>query len=134
MPKLYFYDTGLLAYLLGLQTTELITSYYRSGALFENLVILECLKHQLNRGQVLQSSFWRDYSGLEVDFIIESLGKIKAIEIKSGQTLYPNDIKSLSKFVEMEPGTHMYVVYNGEERGLNAARCLKFPNIDDLMS
>jgi len=133
MPKLYFYDTGLLVHLLGLQTTELISSYYRSGALFENLVILECLKRQFNRGQVLQCSFWRDYSGLEVDFIIESAGKTKAIEIKSGQTLFPADIKSLGKFVEMAPGTQMYVVYNGDERGLSAAQCLKFPNIDVLM-
>lgn len=134
MPKLYFYDTGLLAHLLGLQTPDLITSYYRKGALFENLVILELLKNQFNAGKQLQCSFWRDYNGLEVDLIIESAGKTKAVEIKTGQTLHPDDIKGLEKFVELAPGTSMNVVYNGEKRQLSNAQCLQFPEFSDLLA
>lgn len=124
MPKLHFYDTGLATYLLGLQTPELITSYYRKGALFENLIVLELMKSQLNKGKLPQLSFWRDYNGMEVDVIVEHDGTTKAIEIKSGQTLHPDDIKSLEKFVEMESRATMHVIYTGIQKGLGAAECI----------
>lgn len=71
MPKLYFYDTGLVCSLLGLEKEAQLETHYLKGALFENLVILEFLKGRLNQGLPPNFYFWRDQSGHEVDLLAE---------------------------------------------------------------
>ncbi|MBM3894703.1 ATP-binding protein [Candidatus Dependentiae bacterium] len=133
MPKLYFYDTGLAAYLLGLQTVDILNNYYRKGALFENLIILELMKSKLNKGLSAQLSFWRDYSGVEVDLIIEDRTALAAVEIKSGKTLHPDDLKNVEKFVEMEPSATMNVVYSGDAHYFGKVQCVNWKNIEKLI-
>lgn len=113
MPKLYFYDTGLAAHLLGFQSVKQCSSYYRFGGLFENLVILEILKARLNKGLLSALSFWKDSDGVEVDLIGEWNGIIHAIEIKSGATCNPSFFKNIEIFKKLREGTHGYVVYTG---------------------
>jgi len=113
MPKLYFYDTGLTAHLLGFQSIEQCSCYYRFGALFENLVILEILKARLKKGLLSALSFWKDYGGVEVDLIGEWNGIIHAIEIKSGAACNPSFLKNIEIFKKLTEGTHGYVVYTG---------------------
>lgn len=113
MPKLYFYDTGLACSLLGFETTSQLERYYRSGALFENFVALEIYKHRYNKGLLPQLSFWRDYSGLEVDLIAEWGGTTHALELKSSAVLNSRMLAPLKKFCELEPHATPYIVYAG---------------------
>lgn len=50
-PKLYFTDTGLACYLLGIKSVAQLSTHYALGALFENFVIAECYKQRLARGK-----------------------------------------------------------------------------------
>ena len=86
-PKIYFYDTGLVATLLKLQDPGQISNHYIRGALFENWVIVEYIKSQLNRGSDPDCYFWRDHTGNEVDLLIETAGGPHPVEIKSANTV-----------------------------------------------
>lgn len=86
-PKLYFVDTGLACWLLGLRAAEMLPLHPMRGALFENWVITEHLKQRFNQGQPADLYFWRDNNGVEADLLYETpSGRIQTIEIKSGQT------------------------------------------------
>jgi predicted AAA+ superfamily ATPase len=94
-PKLYFYDTGLVSYLLGIENAEeLILSNYK-GSLFENYAVTEILKAYKNNGISGQFHFWRDSNGNEIDLIIERGNKLKIIEIKASETVKSDFLKSL---------------------------------------
>lgn len=86
-PKLYFLDTGLMCWLLGIQSPRQLASHPLRGAIFETWVISELRKYYLNRGRRPNFHFWRDSNGNEIDLIIESADGLIPIEIKSGQTL-----------------------------------------------
>ncbi len=93
--KLYFYDTGLVSHLLGLDTSEeVFTSAYK-GALFENYALLEIMKFHKNKGLNRSYYFWRDSNGNEIDLIIEKGLKIQCVEIKSSETVKSEFLKSL---------------------------------------
>jgi predicted AAA+ superfamily ATPase len=97
-PKIYFYDTGVAAYLCRIQKNQdFLTQPLLKGALFENFVILEIQKAFLNQGLKPQIWFYRDDSGLEVDLLIEKDACWHAIEIKSHQTVQKKDVKNLYK-------------------------------------
>ena len=86
-PKLYFLDTGLVCWLLGIRQSEQLSLHPSRGALFENWVVTEFLKHRANQGQASDLHFWRDNNGLEADLLYETgSGKLQTVEIKSGQT------------------------------------------------
>jgi len=94
-PKLYFYDTGLAAYLLGMENTQHMRSHPLRGALFENMVMVETLKYRFNRGKRSNLSFYRDSGGHEVDMLITSGSQLYPIEIKSGATVNRDYFKGL---------------------------------------
>lgn len=94
-PKLYFYDTGLLSYLLGIETPEeLISSTYK-GALFENYSLLEIMKNHKNKGINRNYYFWRDSNGNEIDLIIERGLNVQCVEMKASATVKSEFLKSL---------------------------------------
>lgn len=86
-PNLYFYDTGLAASLLGITGAEQIESFYMRGALFENLVISELLKHRLFAGRTDELCFWRDSNGVEIDVLEEDGSSLHTYEIKAPETM-----------------------------------------------
>ncbi len=111
MPKLYFYDTGLAASLLGIQEAGQFPFHPQTGALFENFILGEMIKVRYNRGRQGNLYFWRDNTGHEIDVLIESAGELYPVEIKSGQTITSEFFKGLnfwSKISEKEGGTVMY--------------------------
>lgn len=86
-PKLYFVDTGLVCWLLGIRQAEQLALHPARGALFENWVVSEFLKHRSNQGLPSDLHFWRDNNGLEADLLYETgTGQLQTVEIKSGQT------------------------------------------------
>ena len=89
MPKIYFYDTGLACFLLGIKNEEMLKSHQMRGPLFENLAICEVFKRSYNEGQEPRLFFYREKSGLEVDAVSEEGGGLHLYEIKSGKTIRP---------------------------------------------
>ncbi len=59
-PKLYFCDCGLAAWLLGIRSTEQMALHPLRGNLFENMVVTDFIKTDLNRGLSNQFFFYRD--------------------------------------------------------------------------
>ncbi len=100
-PKLYFYDTGLACWLLGIRAVGQVQFHALRGALFENLVVAECHKHLFNLGERPEIWFWRDRSGHEVDMVVERQGQFTAVEVKSGQTLSQDQFKGLHYWQEL---------------------------------
>ena len=117
-PKVYFYDTGLLCYLLGIQNAKQVETHFARGSIFENLVIMDLLKNKLNNAQEGSLFFWRDKNGKEVDCIIESAGKLYPIEIKSSLTKSLHFFSSLNYYKELakSKSEKSFVVYGGSER------------------
>lgn len=86
-PKIYFTDIGLVSYMTGNRSKKSATLGSQAGALFENFVIQEAVKHYVNLGQVPPLYYYRTNNGLEVDLIIEEkLGQIRPCEIKLTKT------------------------------------------------
>ena len=86
MPKLHFFDTGLVCWLLGIRAPEQLRSHPLRGAVFETWVVSEILKHRLNRGETGGLSFYRDRDAAEADLIIEHPNRLTLVEAKSAQT------------------------------------------------
>jgi len=116
-PKLYFYDTGLLCWLLGIRSVEQLATHAMRGAIFENYVIAELAKHYYSSGELPPFYFWRDQSGLEIDLIIERAGSLQAVEIKSGQTLTGDFFKGLNRWMALagKEGCAPSLAYGGHE-------------------
>lgn len=101
-PKLYFYDTGLLCYLLKIQNTETLSTHPLRGNIFENWVIGEYAKEYYNRGQEPPFYFWQDAKGHEIDIIIDKGNYLYPIEIKSSYTASPDFTKNIDYFVRLQ--------------------------------
>lgn len=115
-PKIYFTETGLAAYLLGIRSARDVATHPLVGNLFENFVVAEALKHRLDRGADPGLHFYRDSAGTaEVDLVIEDGRRIRPLEIKSSSTYDPAMSRHLATFAklcpEADPGL---VVYSGE--------------------
>ena len=101
--KLYFYDTGLVCFLLKINdASSLKTSAYK-GSLFENYVINEYIKQQYHQNLLLDFWFWRDAVGHEVDFIWQNTEKLNLVEIKASETIIPDMFKGLSYMKKYMP-------------------------------
>ena len=115
-PKIYFVDTGLLCYLVGLRDIEHAAAGPMGGAIFENLVVSELLKIYLHRGEEPAMYFWRTAAGAEVDLVIETQDGIIPMEIKLSETPRPEMAKELIGFQrdfkgKTAPG---YVIHPGK--------------------
>ena len=117
MPKIYFFDTGLLCNLLNITDASQVKSHYLKGGIFESFIITEILKYRYNNAQNPNIYFWRDKLGNEVDLILEQADKTIAVEIKSGATITKDYFKSLKYYKKLagETVANMYVIYGGEE-------------------
>jgi hypothetical protein len=101
--KLYFYDTGLLCFLLKIKdAAHLKTSPYK-GSLFENYIINEYLKQNYHQNLLRDYWFWRDAVGHEVDLIWQDTEKLNVVEIKASQTIMPSMFKGLNYFEKLVP-------------------------------
>lgn len=116
MPKLYFYDTGLAAYLLGIRAAADLESHFARGAMFENFIINELLKNQINTGERPQFFFWQDSNANEIDLLIDKVTSQSIIEIKAGKTVQPDFFKNLKLFKNLNPTTSgSWLVYGGDQ-------------------
>jgi len=116
-PKLYFYDTGLLCYLLEIEKPAQLHTHFARGNIFENLVIVDLLKSRYNRGLTNNLYFWRDNHGKEVDCIIEKAGSLYPVEITSSQTKSVHFLDTVKYYTRLANGKAKkgYAVYSGKE-------------------
>lgn len=120
-PKLYFYDAGLAATLLNIETPGQLEGHPLRGALFETWVVAEIAKAHLHRGRRPRLSFYRDSGGLEIDLILEKGTDLVLVEIKSAQTPSGQYFNAFERFAatlkeHQAPGiAGRVVVYGGEE-------------------
>jgi uncharacterized protein len=98
MPKLYFYDTGLLCHLLRVESALALATHAMRGAIFETWVLAETLKHRLNLGLSPDMYFWRDNHGVEIDLLYPHQGLLYPVEVKSGTTFATDWLRGCDMF------------------------------------
>lgn len=115
-PKLYFNDPGLACYLLDIESPRQLELDKMRGAIFENMIVMECIKHRTNQGKEGNVFFYRDSNQNEVDILVKEEGQLYAIEVKSAMTYQPTFEKTLRKLPEWTstPITRRAVVYTGD--------------------
>jgi hypothetical protein len=96
-PKVYFMDTGLLCYLVGLRDADHAAAGPMGGPIFENLVVAELYKTFLHRGEEPAMFFWRTAAGDEVDLVLETQAGVIPIEIKASATPRAEMAASIAK-------------------------------------
>ncbi len=94
-PKLYFYDTGLASFLLGIRNEKTLLESEFKGALFENMIITEYVKQNYHNNLFHDFYYWRDSNGHEVDLLVSNDTAYDAIEIKSTKTILPKQFAGL---------------------------------------
>ena len=116
--KLYFYDVGLVCYLLGLENVAQVATHPLRGALFENMVVAEFYKRYFNRGRTPHLYFYRDSTQKEVDLIEEqTFDQLHIYEIKSAKRYNSQFAAGLDYFKKLygEKVTNATVLYDGDE-------------------
>lgn len=120
-PKLHFYDTGMVCYLLGIRTPAQLREHPLRGAIFETWVAAEIYKARVHRGLPPSMSFFRDRKGNEVDVLVERATDILAVETKSGHTVADDFFTGLrtlaASLATARPRRriHPFVVYGGSD-------------------
>jgi predicted AAA+ superfamily ATPase len=112
-PKLYFFDTGLAAYLAGWSNPELLENGSMNGAILETYAVTEILKSYWHNGQRPNVYFYRDRDGRELDIVIERNGVLHPIEIKRTTNPDNKDIRHFDVLKKL-----------GRKTGLGCVICL----------
>lgn len=112
-PKLYFYDTGLVAYLTGIETQRQYEFGPLANAIYENYVVMEILKKTLYEEKPAQFYYLCTNHGVGIDLIIESADKRRMICIHNNETFRIRMIEPLENF--RQENDACYLVYNGAD-------------------
>lgn len=111
-PKMYFFDTGLAAYLCGIDSAETLQRSFLKGRFFETFIFNEIRKSYMNAGRSIQFYYYRDTDQNEVDLVLLRDGILSCIEIKTGQSFNASSTKGFRKLSDTR-----------YEKGKNAIIC-----------
>lgn len=116
-PKIYFTDSGVAAYLLDIDSPQVMNRDKMRGHLFENMVIMNFLKDRFNKGVNGGLYFYRDSNGNEVDLLVKSGSQYCCYEIKSSATFHADFAKGLKNFEKNYPDLvkEKTVIYTGSK-------------------
>lgn len=135
-PKLFFYDVGLAAFLLGIENTTQISRDPLRGSLFENMVVAEALKYRFNHGRRSNLYFYRDSKGNEVDLLFVNGPDLFPVEIKAGMTITRDYFKGLDHikkvFADRMPEGSGLVYGGGEAQQRTGVSIVPLQGIYDL--
>lgn len=134
-PKLYFLDSGLLCALLDIQSPGQLSSHYLRGNIFESFIVSEYLKLRYHAGLRSNAFFWRNSTGHEIDLLLEEGERLRAVEIKSGETITDDFFKGLKYFqkISSEPEGQFHLLYGGEkDYSRKHGQVLSWRNIDKI--
>ena len=96
IPKMYFFDTGLVAYLTRYSSPDILANGSINGAILENYIVSEIRKTYLNAGMECYLHYYRDKDTKEIDLIIVSDGLLHPLEIKKAATATLSMVSSFS--------------------------------------
>ncbi len=136
-PKLYFYDTGIVCALLGIESAEGVYKHYLRGGLMESFVLSEILKYYYNRDRVPHIYFWRDKTEHEVDFVLEHGAALVPVEVKAGKTIstdYFDNLKYWCKLAEIDPANGFVVYAGNEEQKRSTGMVLGWQNVAEVFN
>ncbi|MBQ8866776.1 MAG: ATP-binding protein [Bacteroidaceae bacterium] len=135
-PKLYFTDTGLACHLLGIESPKQLARDKMRGALFENFVVMEALKHRYNQGKESNLYFYRDSNQNEVDLLLDKGQEFYGIEIKSSMTYhtgFEKALKQMNNWIEA-PVQGKAVIYAGTfENTAGEIKLLNYSHLDEVL-
>ncbi|TAK34822.1 MAG: ATP-binding protein [Saprospiraceae bacterium] len=116
-PKMYFFDTGLLSYLLGIAAVEQLDTHYLYGNILENMLLAELYKKRSHRGANPPFWFLRDSNGNEVDLLIKEGDVLKAVELKAAKTFNTRHFSALAIWQKAAGISvdNSYVIYLGQQ-------------------
>ena len=139
MPKLHFYDTGLVCWLIGIRTPEQLRSHPLRGPIFETWVVSEIVKHRMNLGETRGMFFYRSRDGAEVDLVIEHPSRLTLIEAKSSQTpsstLFDGAHRVRRHLSGSSIACDVVVAYGGEEdQARTAGRLVPWDRVHEAIS
>ncbi len=97
-PKIYFLDTGILGYLLGLTDAAQVLQGIAAGPMIESAVLGSLYRLLVHRGEVPRLHFWRTAAGHEVDFLLEDGGQLIPVEAKLTATPRPEHARGIERF------------------------------------
>lgn len=135
-PKIYFTDTGLACYLLGIESTDQLNRDKMRGAIFENFLIIEAFKFRFNRGNESNIYFYRDSHQNEVDLMIRKATGLSAVEIKSSMTFNTQFEKTLHHIDNWVTNSIIdrAIVYAGTYENVKGEiKLINFRNFNDLL-
>lgn len=127
-PKIYFTDTGLLCFLLGITTADQLSTHPLRGAIFENLVVTEMIKEEFNNAEIPNLYFYRENSGREVDILRDDSGSYDLYEVKSSSTFNPafmNNMKYLGNLFSGKVQSES-LIYTGDDIPPNIYNYISF--------
>ena len=107
IPKMYFFDTGLVAYLTRYSSPEILANGSINGAILENYIVSEIRKTYLNAGMECYLHYYRDKDTKEIDLIIESDGLLHPLEIKKAATATLSMVSNFSVLTKASIPTGM---------------------------
>ena len=114
-PKVYFYDTALVCYLLGIRNVLQLKTHPLRGSVFEGMVVTELIKQRTNAGLPVNIYYWRDKTGHEIDVIIDNGNKLLPIEIKSGKTFNSEFFKNIDYWCNLSGSDKSILLYAGDQ-------------------
>lgn len=135
-PKLYFNDPGLACFLLDIESSRQLERDKMRGAIFENYVVMEVIKHRYNRGLLNGVYFYRDSNKNEVDILLKEEGEITAIEVKSSMTYHTSFEDTISKLPTWikTPVVNKIVVYTGDfENTVSDIKILNYRHLQNSL-
>ena len=110
---MYFNDTGLLSYLLGITSTEDLKENLYFGNIFETFIFNELLKHSKYNIFPSEIFFYRTTNKKEIDFIIKYKNQFVAIEVKTSSTISEKDFSAMKEIKDLIK--YGIVLYNGDK-------------------
>lgn len=134
-PKYYFYDTGLLCFLLGIDSSDQLSTHYALGAIFENFIITEFLKGIHNRVKQPGVYFWLDKHKKEIDLLLDR-DQLTPIEIKAGKTFNTSFLDQISYWNSLSgnQAENAYLIYGGDkDYNTSKANVVSWRNLNKLI-
>ena len=135
-PKLYFNDPGLACYLLEIESPRQLERDKMRGAIFENFVVMEVLKHRYNQGLEGGVYFYRDSNQNEIDILLKEEGEITAIEVKASMTYHTSFERCVSRLGDWiaTPVTKRAVIYAGDfENNVAATQIVNYKHLHTFL-
>ena len=114
-PKIYFYDTALVCYLLGIRDTLQMQTHPLKGHIFESMVVTELIKKRTNLGLDNNLYYWRDKTGHEIDVIIDQGNELIPVEIKSGMTYQKEFFNNINYWQTLSGADKSVLLYAGHQ-------------------